>query len=93
MTVSQKVGDSNHFLSFNYENNKGRTINDKSNRFSLYYKSNYAITSWLNVNAGVDARLGRSDTPNSLFTGYTLQQRYERILAVSYTHLYIEFST
>ena len=80
MTVSQKVGDSNHFLSFNYENNKGRTINDKSNRFSLYYKSNYAITSWLNVNAGVDARLGRSDTPNSLFTGYTLQQRYERIL-------------
>ena len=32
------------------------------------------------MNAGVDARLGRSDTPNSLFTGYTLQQRYERIL-------------
>lgn len=55
VSVSQKVGKNNHFLSFNYENDKGRTINDKRNKFSLYYKSNYAITSWLNVNAGVDA--------------------------------------
>ena len=46
----------------------------------MYYKSNYAITSWLNVNAGVDARLGSSDTPNTLFTSYTMQQRYERIM-------------
>ena len=74
VSVSQKVGKNNHFLSFNYENDKGRTINDKRNKFSLYYKSNYAITSWLNVNAGVDARLGSSDTPNTLFTSYTMQQ-------------------
>lgn len=80
VSVSQKVGKNNHFLSFNYENDKGRTINDKRNKFSLYYKSNYAITSWLNVNAGVDARLGSSDTPNTLFTSYTMQQRYERIM-------------
>lgn len=80
VSVSQKVGKNNHFLSFNYENDKGRTINDKRNKFSLYYKSNYAITGWLNVNAGVDARLGSSDTPNTLFTSYTMQQRYERIM-------------
>lgn len=55
-------------------------ISGKSNKISLYYKSNYAVTNWLNLNAGVDVRMGRSYTPNSGYTSYTLQQRYERIL-------------
>lgn len=80
VSVSQKSGNNNHFLSFNYETDNQRIISSKSNRISLYYKSNYAITSWMNVNAGVDVRMGRSDTPNTSYTGYTIQQRYERIL-------------
>ena len=80
VSVSQRAGNSSHFLSFNYENEKNRTIGDGSNNFSLYYKSNYAINSWLDVNAGVDARIGRSDEPYTAYTSYDLQQRYERIL-------------
>lgn len=86
VSVSQKLGKNSHYLSFNYENDKGRTLNDKRSKFSLYYKSNYAITSWLNVNTGVDARLGNSDTPNSLFTKYTMQQRYEKIMNADGSH-------
>ena len=80
IAISQKAEKSNHYLSFNYENDKARTINSNNNKFSLYYKSKYAVFNWLDVNAGVDARLRNSDQPNSLFTNYTLQQPYERIL-------------
>ncbi len=57
----------------------------KAIKFLLYYKSNYAVTNWLNLNAGVDVRMGRSHTPNSSYTSYTLQQRYERILMPTVT--------
>lgn len=80
VSVSQKAGNNNHYLSFNYETDNQRIISSKSNRISLYYKSNYAITSWMNVNAGVDVRMGRSDTPNTSYTNYAIQQRYEQIL-------------
>lgn len=80
VSVSQKSGNNNHFLSFNYETDNQRIISSKSNRISLYYKSNYAITSWMNVNAGIDVRMGRSYTPNTSYTNYAMQQRYERIL-------------
>ncbi len=63
VTVSQKAGNSNHLLSFNYEKDSQRVISGKSNKISLYYKSNYAVTNWLNLNAGVDVRMGRSYTP------------------------------
>ena len=86
VTVSQKAGNSNHFLSFNYEKDSQRVISGKSNKISLYYKSNYAVTNWLNLNAGVDVRMGRSHTPNSSYTSYTLQQRYERILDADGNH-------
>ncbi len=68
----------------------------KSNKISLYYKSNYAVTNWLNLNAGVDVRMGRSYTPNSGYTSYTLQQRYERILDADgnhYTSPYVNVDT
>lgn len=80
VNISQKVGDNNHYVSFGYDNNKGRTPNDSNNKFSLYYKSNYKITNWLNVNIGLDASLSNATSPNSKLTSYTVQQRYERIL-------------
>ena len=80
VSISQKAENNNHYLSFNYETDNQRIISSKSNRISLYYKSNYAITSWMNVNVGVDVRMGRSYTPNTYYTSYAIQQRYERIL-------------
>lgn len=80
VSVSQKAGNNNHYLSFNYEVDNPRTVSSKSNKISLYYKSSYAITNWMTLNAGVDVRMGRSTTPDNSYTNYNIQQRYERIL-------------
>lgn len=79
VTLSQKAERNSHLLTFNYENNRLRMQGDKSDRLSLYYKSNYAITKWMSVNAGAEVRLGRSSI-SGVSPDYTLQQRYERIL-------------
>lgn len=79
ISISQKVGENNHYVSFGYNNDKGRIPNDRSDKFSLYYKSNYKINSWLNVNIGLDASLSHDTSPNSKYTSYTIQQRYENI--------------
>lgn len=80
INISQKRGENNHYTSFSYEKEKGRIISESNDRFSLYYKSNYAITKWLTLNLGIDANLSRATSANSAYTGYNLQQRYERIL-------------
>lgn len=95
VSVSQQVGGNNHFLSFNFEKDNDRSIASNSNNISLYYKSNYKITNWLNLNAGVDVRMGRGNTPNTSYTSYTLQQRYEQILNADgsrYTSPYVNVS-
>lgn len=77
--LSQKAETNSHLLTFNYENNKQRLRGDENDRLSLYYKSNYAITEWMDINAGAEVRLGNGSTP-SISPDYTLQQRYERIM-------------
>jgi TonB-linked SusC/RagA family outer membrane protein len=93
VSLSQKAGKSNHYLSFDFENDKNRTINDKSNSFALYYKSYYSINKWLKLTAGIDAKLSKSNTPVDY--SYTTQQRYEQILDADgnrYTSPYVSVS-
>ncbi len=95
VSISQKVGDNNHYVSFGYDNNKGRIPNDNNDKFSLYYKSNYKISNWLNINIGLDASLSNESSPNSRYTSYTIQQRYERIYnedGTLYTSPYVNIS-
>ena len=76
ISLSQKSGDSNHFASFNYQHDKNRIINDRSNAFSLYYKSTFKLTNRMNVKLGIDARLSKSTSPDGSYTNYTMQERY-----------------
>lgn len=80
INISQKRGKSNHYASFSYEKEKGRIISESNDRFSLYYKSNYALTHWLTLKLGIDANLSHGNSANGSYTSYNLQQRYERIL-------------
>ena len=80
ISISQKADRSNHYLSFNMENDKNRSVSDKSNSFALYYKSNYEINKWLKVSAGIDAKIANKNTPYNSYTNYDMQQRYEQIL-------------
>lgn len=77
ISLSQKANGSQHFASFNFENDRNRTINDKSNSFSLYLKSNFQITKWLGVNVGIDTRLAHDNTPGNY--NYNFQERYMSI--------------
>lgn len=77
ISLSQKANGAQHFASFNFENDRNRTINDKSNSFSLYLKSNFQITKWLGVNVGIDTRLAHDNTPGNY--NYNFQERYMSI--------------
>jgi len=79
ISLSQKSQQSNHFASFNYEHAKNRIKNDHSDIFSVYLKSNFKLAKWLNVKLGIDARFANSQSPNSSYTSYTMQERYAAI--------------
>ncbi len=79
VSLSQQTGKDNHYASFSYENNKGRALNDESNTFTLYFKSTFNITKWLNIKVGADARMTDSQSPNGSYTSYNIQERYASI--------------
>lgn len=79
ISLSQKSMLSNHFASFNYEHDKNRTLNDHANVFSIYVKSNFKLAKWLNAKLGIDTRFSNSQSPNSAYTSYQLQERYAAI--------------
>ena len=76
VSLSQRSNGNSHYASFNYQNDKNRNIKDRSNAFTLYYKSTFKIAKWLNLKLGVDARLSKSTSPESRYTNYTIQERY-----------------
>lgn len=77
VSLAQKAGKSNHFVSFQFESNRNRLISDRSNNFALYYKSGYQLTKWLRATAGISARMAHDHSPEGY--KYNLQQRYEQI--------------
>ena len=79
ISLSQKSQRSNHFASFNYQHDKNRTLNDGSNAFTIYLKSTFKVSKWLNAKLGIDTRLNNSTSPNSYYTSYTMQERYASI--------------
>lgn len=78
VSLSQRMGKSNHFASFNFESNKNRLIHDKGNTFGMYLKSKYDIARWINVTVGMNARLSHENQPNNY--DYNLQERYADII-------------
>lgn len=79
VSLSQQTGKDNHYASFSYENNRGRLVNDMNNTFTAYMKSTFNVTKWFNVRVGLDARFSDSQTPNSSYSNYALQERYAQI--------------
>lgn len=80
LSLQQGGGGNNHYVSFSFEHDKNRIKSDRSNSFSVYYKSTFKIKKWLSVKVGVDARLGNGTSPNNSYTNYAMQNRYERIV-------------
>ena len=79
ISLSQKSQQSNHFASFNYEHDKNRAMHDSNDNFSIYLKSNFKLSKWLNIKLGIDSRFSNSTSPNGSYTSYTMQERYASI--------------
>ena len=77
VSLSQKSQQSNHFASFNYEHNRDRNINDHSNSFSIYLKSDFKLAKWLHAKLGIDTRFG--NVTSGAGYSYTGQERYVAI--------------
>jgi TonB-linked SusC/RagA family outer membrane protein len=79
--VSFSGGNSkqNSFVSFNYDEAKGRIINNESRAFNLYAKSNFQVNSWLNATVGLNGTYSNEDSTDSSYGNYDIQKRYERI--------------
>lgn len=80
ISLSQKQGESNHYASFSYENDRRQVIGDSKDAFNMYYKSNFNVAKWLNIKVGIDAKFNVGVSPNSSYTNYALQERYAQIL-------------
>ena len=91
ISLSQKSLRSNHFASFNYQHDKNRALNDHSNAFSVYVKSTFKISKWLNAKLGIDTRFGNSTSPNGSYTGYNVQERYAAIVDADGNRVYTPY--
>ena len=68
VSMTSRTSRSNQYVSFNYEHDKNRMVNDNSNMFSLYFKSSFNVKKWLTINTGVDMRLSKATSPELSFT-------------------------
>jgi len=78
ISLSSRAPRNNNYLSFGYEHSSNRTINDKDNAFSLYYKGNFKIKKWLTLNAGIDTRISKSSAADAS-VGLETQEVYTSI--------------
>ncbi|MBF4516131.1 SusC/RagA family TonB-linked outer membrane protein [Flavobacterium sp. ANB] len=69
----------NTYVSFNYDQAKGRIINNDSRAFNLYAKTSFQVKDWLNATIGLNATYSNDDATDGDFGNYDIQKRYERI--------------
>lgn len=68
VSLSNRSSRSNQYASFNFQHNKNRMLNDNSNALGVYFKSSFDVKKWLTLNAGIDMRMSRSNSPETTFT-------------------------
>ena len=71
-SMRSRTSRSNQYVSFNYQHDKNRMINDSNNAFGLYFKSSFNVKKWLTLNTGIDLRLSRAQSPEVSFSQESL---------------------
>ena len=81
LSLSSSTSKSNTFTSINYDNSKQRTINNKDEKLTLYFKNTYNIKSWLTTTIGVNGAYTNSVATDGSYDSYdVIQPRYATIL-------------
>jgi TonB-linked SusC/RagA family outer membrane protein len=79
IAFSGSTSRQNTYVSFNYDQAKGRVINNESRSFNLYAKSSFQVNNWLNATFGINATYSNDDVTDPDYNSYDIQKRYERI--------------
>lgn len=79
VSFSGGTSKQNAFVSLNYDEAKGRIINNESRSFNLYAKSSFQVNSWLNATVGLNGTYSNEDVTDNSYGNYDIQKRYERI--------------
>ncbi|MFZ0597331.1 MAG: SusC/RagA family TonB-linked outer membrane protein, partial [Flavobacterium sp.] len=79
IAFSGSTSKQNNYVSFNYDEAKGRIINNKSRSFNLYAKSSFQVNNWLNATVGLNGTYSNEDVTDGSYGNYDIQKRYERI--------------
>lgn len=68
ISLSNRTSHSNQYVSFNFQQNRNRMINNHGNSLGVYFKSSFDVKKWLTLNAGIDMRMSHSKSPETTFT-------------------------
>lgn len=80
LSLSSATSKSNTFTSINYDNSAQRTIYNKDEKLTLYFKNTYNLKSWLTATIGVNAAYTNSVSTDASYNNYDgLQPRYATI--------------
>lgn len=79
VSVSSATSKSNTFTSVNYDNSKLRTIYNKDENLTLYFKNIYNVNKWLTTTFGINGSYSNSTATDASYNTYDFQPRYATI--------------
>lgn len=68
----------NTYLSFNFDDAKGRIRYNENQNYNLYFKTNFQVKKWLSASVGLNGNYSIADATDD-YGDYEIQARYERI--------------
>ncbi|WP_255431042.1 SusC/RagA family TonB-linked outer membrane protein [Pedobacter sp. N36a] len=80
LSLGSSTDKSNTYLSLNYDQGKGRVINNMNRAFNLNMKSTFRVKSWLNATIGLNGKYANDETTGIEYDNMFLQERYARIV-------------
>jgi len=80
VSFSGSTSKQNTYVSFNYDQAKGRIVNNESRAFNVYAKSSFQVYKWLNATIGLNGTYTNDDVTDNSYGNYDIQKRYERIV-------------
>lgn len=79
LSFSGGTAKQNTYVSFNFDDARGRIKYNDNQNYNLYAKSSFQVKSWLNATFGINASYSVADITDSDFGSFDIQKRYERI--------------
>nr|WP_307866693.1 SusC/RagA family TonB-linked outer membrane protein [Pedobacter sp. ASV19] len=80
LSLSSNTDNSNTYLSLNYDEGKGRIINNMNKAFNLNIKTTFKVKNWLNTTVGLNGKYANDEATDGEYDNLFLQERYARIV-------------